>query len=464
MEINGRFGVEIKDKFGNLVRKIENSNTVSNLGILQMKRWLDRNEYVAAVPDNRNYREPSYCAGEFRRVCLLPKITVLECTENENPYSYPIQNAFDGQDVTMWHYWHDMNAWQYLTVKFGEPINLKGFGINMSAGWSQYQDGHTCSTVFVKTEGASSSGAGTSAYNSVEWLRARGTYNGKKYYKQDGASYYMFSNADNTKWQMAASLGGTVMYQTTTSSWVENPWGLTWETQGGAANPPTVTEGTSSWRYPHYKDAAQNQNLLGADGTTGRQMVLWDPDVGYNGDTKNYRMRTFEGVEGLYTASQSPMWYGYIPFVTQFRIADYCDDKGDKYHNTYAIDFYEALMHPQNPYALKLGTDDGTILPLAASNTALGAYSAGMQWKCHTVTQPTGYTVRFSRALTGDEANGVTFKEIGLYMNADGHLESRTSEPKLANATELFARSIFSSPWSKTADQTATIYYEITVS
>ena len=119
-------------------------------------------------------------------------------------------------------------------------------------------------------------------------------------------------------------------------------------------------------------------------------------------------------------------------------------------------------MHPQNPYALKLGTDDGSILPVGVTNTALGAYSSSMQWKCDSVSQ-NSYTVRFSRRLLPEEANGITFKEIGLFMNADGHLVANRTEPTLTNATDLFARAVFSSSWSKTADQTAIIYYDISV-
>ena len=473
MEIKGIFGVEIYNKDGSLDKKMENHNTVTTLAIRQVKRWLDRDEFVNIDIDlPRGFRDSIMCAGEMRRISVFDGVEITRDDESGDTPGYPIGNALDNNDQTYYSYWNSRDDWRYQSIRFKEPIHLKGFGLLRNYDSSSYWHGGKVDSFGIKFDGLSVANAGTSAYNNNEYIVGRTLYNNHKFYKKDIDEHYVFADATETKWQMSTSLGGTVDYETNTSVLPANPWDSTWGIVNGDALAPAVTEGNDSFRNTYI---TKGDEFVYTDSRAeSREFGIWWRDH-QNDDydkTSNrymgkyaYRMRTFESVEGLYDDSShaKPTWYGYIPNVKEINFAMYSNVNSDHQHYEYRYDFYEAVPHPQNPYALKLGTDDGSILPLSNTNTDLGAFSPGMEWKCHTVSQQSGFTIRYSRALQPEDANGVTFKEIGLFMNADGHLPYKMTEPRLENADDLFARAFFPEPWSKTEDQTATIYYEITV-
>jgi hypothetical protein len=473
MEIKGKFGVEIYNKDGNLDRKIENHNTVSKLAIRQIKRWLDRNEYVNLDIDlPRGFRDSIMCAGEMRRISVFKDIRITRDDEGGDSPDYPIGNALDNSDETYFSYWNSRDGWRAWSIRFKEPVNLKGFGILKNYDSSSSWHGGKVDSFSIKFDGLKVENAGTSEYNSGEYIAGRTKYNNHRFYKKDDSEHYIFSNHDETKWQMSTSLGGDAAYETNTTVLPEHPWTSTWSIVNGDALAPTLTEGNDHFRNTYITEG--NELVLTDDIVEGREFGIWWRDHQMDDYDKNserymgkyaYRMRTFESVEDLYNEGSHahPKWYGYIPDIKEVGFTMYSNGNSDHQHYDYRYDFYEAVPHPQNPYALKLGTDDGTILPLSDTNTELGAFESGMEWKCHTVEQQNGFVVRYSRALQPEDANGVTFKEIGLFMNADGHLPHKMTEPRLENADDLFARAFFSEPWSKTEDQTATIYYEITV-
>ena len=473
LEIKGRFGVEIHDKDGNLVNKVESGNIVSNLGILQIKRWLDRTEHVDNPSVYSNWDDSVVVAGECRKMtCAVQNMTYTSSGMNDYPDTYSVLRCFDGSYDTQWRWYQDNNNTEYIEIKFPNSIHLKRLGMYVWTDWQSTSLQQTQS-FRIKIEGFTVASAGTSGYNSAEYLREFALYNGYPAYKKEGSAYYIFVNVAGTKWQMSTSLGGTIDYQTTDLTLPAMPSLGTWSYAGlgGLANAPTVTEGTTVWREPFFMAGGNREATTTTNGQ--RWMPQWyNDDQILNVRTGNYYQDiakvmyctySLEGITGWYnsTYNYNHNWYGFIPFVKTIR---YEVQSWDWYSIVHIpeIDVYEAIMHPQNPYALKLGTDDGSILPLAVGNTTLGAYSSGNQWKCDSVTQ-NSYTVRFSRRLLPEEANGVTFKEIGLFGNLDGHLVANRTEPTLANASGLFARAVFGSSWSKTSDQTATIYYDISV-
>ena len=473
MEIKGKFGVEICDCDGHLVKKIEYHNTVTKLGIRQIKRWLDRNETVNQHPRGpRPFGDHIVCAGDMARIAVADGMEILRDDESGDTPDYPIMNMFDTNEGTRYQFWNSRDGWRSRVIRLKKEINLKGFSFLRNYDSNSTWHGHNVANVAIRTVGCSVSGAGSSEYNSTEYSRSRTDYNNHRYYKKYHEDYYIYADSTESKWVMSSSLGGDAAYETSDQTFPANPWEGTWVVVNGTANPPVVTYGNSSYRRPYICLADEELNT--SDQDSSRQMSFtfrdhqvddWDKTSERYMGKYPYAMRTFESVRDLYHEDgyMHPQWYGYIPDVQDIAISLYCNDNGDYTHYWMEMDIYEAVPHPQNPYALKLGTDDGTILPLDSTNEGLGAFAAGMEWKCDSVDQTTGFTVRYSRNLLPEEANNITFKEIGLFMNADGHLPYAMSEPLLENANELFARAIFDDPWSKTEDQTATIYYEITV-
>ena len=474
MEIKGIFGVEICDGSGKVVKKIENSNTVTNLAIRQVKRWLDREEFINVEADRpKTFGTHIMCAGDMAKICILEDIDITRDTESGDTSLRPIKNMFDIDDNTVYQFWLDRDSWRGQSFRLKEPIHLKGFGFLRSYDSSSYWHGHRIANFGVKLDGCTVSGAGSTDYNSAEYVRGKDLYNGHEYYTTDSRDHFIFVSSDGTKWQMSTSLGGDVAYETVTTELPEHPWNGTWGLVNGSANAPSVTEGNGYFRRPYICLADEFQTPTSDYNSTRQMSFLYRDHQMDDGDPSSdryigkysYTSRTFESVDNLYHEDgyMHPQWYGYIPYVKELETTMYTNGNGDCTQYWYEMDIYKAIPHPQNPYALKLGTDDGTVLPLSESNTDLGSFAENMEWKCDSVEQTTGFTVRYSRSLKPEDANGVVFKEIGLFMNADGHLPHAMSEPRLENATELFARSIFDEPWSKTEDQTATIYYEITV-
>ena len=475
MEIKGIFTVDIKDKnTGKLLRHIESPNTVVNNGVSQVQAWLDRPEYVVnGTPLGSTFGEQAYCAGEMSRIAVAAGVSSHTAPYDVQYTGNKFMNCLDDNDNTCWYYVPGDGGTYQSYFRLTNPIHLKALGFLFTYDNTRTMDGHMLTGIGIRLDGCTVAGAGTSAFNSTEYIReSTGIYNGYKYYKQYGLAYYLFANAAGTAWILSTSLGGTPYYQT--SSLTTNPYdsGAVWSVgSAGSSNAPTVTEGCATWRNPMFKESAATEKQT--SDSPYRTMAFYDRDTyyGYTTTTGNryygnmtYRMRSFEGVEGLYTTNQQCRWYGYIPYVKDISITEEGQSGSYFYHSLYEMHVYQANPHPQNPYALALGTDNGSILPLAATNTALGAPVTGAAWKCSSVTQNSGtYAVTYSRTIMPEEANGVNFNEIGLMMNMNGHLPTNITEPKLAWATNLFARSIFSSPWSKTQDQTVTINYTVTV-
>jgi hypothetical protein len=477
MEIKGSFGVEMKNRRGEVERIARAPNTVVNAGALQVKRWLDRNEIVSAVPNYSRWRDGVVCAGELRRIVVAPKTSFPHAGGEywwDSTSTYLEANAFDGYNTTMFYSWMNADLNNYWWIDFDEPLHLKGLGMIWQGDNNSQIDGSMSFGVMFKYDGFTVASASTTAYNGAEYLREFQDCNGHAAYKLESQSRYMFVNEAGTKWVLATALGGTADYQTTGTTLPTMPSLGTWEYQGGnGPNAPTVTRGTTLWRTPGYAPDAQKNGApvtrwassLDETGIAGRASGGEPADVVTAQGSLKYRMTTFEAARGLFPnitgGANNFGWYGYIPYVRQLKLRAYCNANEDENFRIPEFHIYEAAPHPQNPYALKLGTDDTAP---DGSQTDLVAASSGMAWKCESVAQLDGtYTIRFSKTLDPDTANGVTFKEIGLFGNLDGHLPHKTSEPLLANASGLFARAVFDEPWSKASDQTATIYYDIMV-
>lgn len=128
------------------------------------------------------------------------------------------------------------------------------------------------------------------------------------------------------------------------------------------------------------------------------------------------------------------------------------DDEG---FSLYSLKFYEPNFIAQPPMVIKIG--DGTVAPsgqqtdLQGSNTFAKLVSGS--------ASPSGYISRYIMSLTGDEGNGITFAEAGLFFASGKELTQSAS-----NVDKMFSRGLFSPTWSKTVGQTADVYYEIEVS
>ena len=473
MEIKGKFGVEIKDLHGNILKTVESSNTVVNAGIKQIRRWLDRNNCIDTGDDGGlKFGSNIVCAGEMSKVYIVDGIEITRDDESDDSPSLPMRFMFDNSEDSYSQFWESRDAWRVQSFRLKDGIDLKGIGFLRNYSSASYWHGHIVSGLGVKLTGCTISNAGTTVYNNNEYLRSRDFFNEKKYYKAEGIEAYIYVDSSHSKWIMSTSLGGSADYETTDSRLPEHPWEGTWGIVGGAVNIPVVEVGTGSYRRPYLTTGNEYINTSSTENC--RQLGFWlrdhQTDDWNRSDDRwvgkwQYITRTFESIPDIYTEPDmiKPRLYGYIPDVKEFAISYKCSDSSDYTHYIRSMDFFKAVPHPQNPYALKLGVDNGTILPLDVTNTSLGNFVDGMEWKCDNVSQTDGFTVRYSRALRPDEANGIEFREIGLFMNADGHLPHKLTEPTLENADDLFARTIFDQPWTKTPDKTATIYYEITV-
>ena len=473
INIGGHFGVEIKDKNGNIVDRQESHNIVVNGGVKQIKRWLDRPEYVNNPTDYyHGKRNVPYFAGEERRITILAEADFTDGQWHDNDATgYGIDKMFDGNPVTYCYHWLSANSTEHLYIYLNEGLNLKKMGLVGSSRPDHW--GNACSKEYtnIRQECYGVQDAGTTEYNDYNYVRMDSDYNDNPAYKFIGSERYLFTDATKTKWQLSTSLGGAADYETNEATLPATPADGTWVIVNGSIPEPTVTNqngpnSSANWQYPMLRKGGEEMN---STNELYRRHFCDDPDYNewYNTSASNYKGKngyqtwSFEGIEEL---DSNYTWYGFIPHVKDIRFSTYCHNWSSADRNEYIMEMhlYEAIMHPQNPYALKLGTDDGTILPLNADNTELGAFVNGMKWKVESVSQ-NGYTVRFTKTFGLDEANDITFKEIGLFGNFDGHLMNKRTEPNLNNAEDLFARSIFDTPWSKTSDQTATIYYEIGV-
>ena len=78
------------------------------------------------------------------------------------------------------------------------------------------------------------------------------------------------------------------------------------------------------------------------------------------------------------------------------------------------------------------------------------------------VRNPSSNQVTYTRRLDFDEANDVTFREIGLmFCPVPGKCHGVENGPDIA--TSLFARGVFGTPWSKNDQQVVDVDYTLTV-
>lgn len=462
ISINGKFCVEIRDKNANVIKKIETPNMIVDGGLKQIARWLNRDEYVNNPVYNARWKNVKYCFGEARSIVVNSDGTTITSTTDNDP-----QFMLDGNELSCAKTdWQTNNA-RVRTLKFPESIHLKGFAFYADVGrsWSGYYDQWQNSSLKVKTEGITVDGAGTTACNSNNYKRIMNLRNGMQVYKKYNESYYVFVNDGKTEWHLSTSLGGSPIYKTTNVVLVEKPCLGTWTNVGcsGASPVPSFIDGVVPYQYPVYPKSNFEPNeedrlfssFIGQDW----EYTSNDVNAANSYGLAPFNTVTFENIEELFSGGGV---YGYIPYVTEIVFTDavYASTYYGQHRNyIYELVILEALPHPQNPYALKLGTGD-TIT--TENMVGLNSVVSSAAWKVDTV-EKNGFTVSYKKVLGLDEANGVLFKEIGLFGNFDGHLPHKLTEPKLENAENLFARALFSEPWEKTADQTALIYYEITV-
>jgi len=127
--------------------------------------------------------------------------------------------------------------------------------------------------------------------------------------------------------------------------------------------------------------------------------------------------------------------------------------------------FWTMDAQPQCPHAIAVGTDNTTP---TINDTALGAEVA------RGPIRGGGYSAdasafRWSGFIDYDDGNGVECTEAGLFFG-DRWIESE--EPGTTTlgpikpewCDQLFARALFSSPWTKTENQRAEIIYELAIS
>ena len=138
IEVGGRFGVEIKDKDGNIVHEQKSKNTVVNAGVKQIKRWLDREEYISDVPINylSDYKAIDYFAGEERRITIHGGADFTGTYYRENTGFYE-DKMYDNNSYTYSYQWQGQNETTYHYIYLDDVINLKKVGI-IGYGRSDY--------------------------------------------------------------------------------------------------------------------------------------------------------------------------------------------------------------------------------------------------------------------------------------------------------------------------------------
>jgi hypothetical protein len=371
--------------------------------------------------------------------------------------------AFDLGYNSCMAFWNDADTSQYLDIKFKEPIDISQIDICWQQGADAYSMGGVQNMVSYQPDALTSAGADNTVFNGTEFLAGYTDYNDRPYYKMVDVEAYVFVDSAKTKWCMATSLGGEIVYYTNNTSLPVYPWSGTWVAVSGTA--PTVTERCANYYIPYIKYEGRRPDS-GDRRFNFCHNDQWrksgtPADANYVGKTQLKTLR-FESPKNIFNTKNGV--YGYLPRVKVLRFQMYSNTNSDSNHYIYSMDIWEPVLHPHNPFVLKLGSDDGTILPLANSNTGLGAAVSEMAWRCDSVVQPSGtYTVRFNKNLGVSEANGITFKEIGLFMDSDAHEPTQFIEPALSYANDMFARSIFSSAWTKPEGSAVNIFYEITV-
>ena len=174
------------------------------------------------------------------------------------------------------------------------------------------------------------------------------------------------------------------------------------------------------------------------------------PNLGYSGPgnyIRNYQLHRFD-----YYDSPNRILTG----VKTLRLrTKYINTWSDLY--IYGIWFLEANDYPNTPSVIGLGT--GTNTP-AITDTTLQTESIRKFVRSHKTVADN--QVKYSMRLNYDEGNGVTYNEVGLFVNptAGGYIGL---DHQASYCTNMFARGLFSSPWSKTTADLIDIDYTLTL-
>jgi hypothetical protein len=482
MELKGTFTAQVYEGEDMVSEHIAH-NTVMTQGLEQIIRWLSRQQF----PDEGDFSfgATRQVIGEKRQIYLGQNYDGWELNSSLNLSDWDNEKGFPLDFDTLYsdynHLPRNHGTDTYL-IQFKEPIDIIGLGLAMR-GYGGYHDINIQGPAFyIRLNGFVTAGSGDSQYNKTYETRFV-SHNDKYTYKSSSSEHYVYANPSG-QYVISTSIDGASQYETTNSP--KYPWDGIWTATGAPGPAPTFTKGTGINRTPIFTNVVNGSNgdLRVLESTERRYFnftnyeptfdSIYKSDPNWTGDGRVYKIFDFRGPQQLETSGdngENPAVtlseYGFLREVDTFYFYAYTNQgDGNGYQNIYPyrMDFYVPEMHPQNPYALKLGTDDGTILPLASGNMSLGAFSAGMEWKVDSVVQPSGtYKVRYTKEIPFQEGNDITFKEIGLFMNKDGHLPEEMSLPNIENANDIFSRAIFDTPWSKSESQHAVIYYELEV-
>ena len=246
-------------------------------------------------------------------------------------------------------------------------------------------------------------------------------------------------------------------------------------TTAGFTNPNNAVDGSdstytqatidsSSWDNDWWKiDFGENKDLLAIYIDWEEDDVNYGADYKFQYSTDNSTWTDFgvrlrppqeSNVRGkvLFYVNISP------PFTKQtlryFRLNTKRGNDNETF-NLYQIKFYEDNFLPQAPLVMGLGI--GTTSP---DESDTGLESVSITKKVESTIEHASYIVRYIMALDGTEGNNTTFTEAGMFFNDTDHYSLQTP----TNATTLFSRALFDTSWSKTAGQTADIYYELSIS
>ena len=123
--------------------------------------------------------------------------------------------------------------------------------------------------------------------------------------------------------------------------------------------------------------------------------------------------------------------------------------------------FFKPRHQPQTPQVLALGTDATSP---SVSDTALG--SEIIRLNVSSKSRPSNGLGRWKAYLDYHEGNDVTYKEVGLFygdkwLNSEEGGFTYFAPININNCNELFSRTTYDTPWSKTSDQTVEITYEL---
>ena len=139
---------------------------------------------------------------------------------------------------------------------------------------------------------------------------------------------------------------------------------------------------------------------------------------------------------------------------------------GFSYSPLYVRDwkFFKPRQQPQTPQVIALGTDATSP---SISDTALG--NEAIRLNVVGKSRPSNGLGKWKAYLDYHEGNNITYNEIGLFygdkwLNSEdaGFTYFRPIDKN--NCNELFSRTVYDTPWSKTSEQTVEITYELLLS